>query len=225
MSEYSSLTKSNMKPLIIGVTGVIGSGKSTVCALLQKRGFTVLSGDVITHELYQKGNAGYQKILETFGPQFVNNNEVSRPKLRALVLKNHQKLWILNTLMHPIIRQVMVKKIDALRKGQRERGIGLDDRKGSMGKSATLQVALEAIFFEPRDVGTFVSQLIRVDATDEKIIERVAAQQRDLPPTHLKQWLQNQRKVLREIPVTLLNNGTINELEVALDKLLKTTLQ
>lgn len=225
MLGFSFLTKSNMKSLIIGVTGVIGSGKSTVCRLLKARGFYVISGDEITHDLYKKGNAGYQKILETFGDQFVNTNEVSRPKLRALVLKNHQKLWILNTLMHPIIRQVMLKKIDEVIKQQREKGTPIQIGTGIMEAGANRKFALESIFFEPRDIGTFVSQLIRVDASDEKIIERIEAQKRALPPTHLKIWLQNQRKVLRDIPVTLLNNETEKELEVALDKLLSTTLQ
>lgn len=209
-----------MKPFVVGVTGVIGSGKSTVCRLLESRGFSVISGDDITHELYKKGNLGYQKILDTFGPQFVNANEVSRPKLRSLVLKNHQKMWILNTIMHPIIRQVMLKKVDELTKRARETE---NKRVGEAGEP--LRFALEAIFFEPRDVGTLLESLIRVDATDEKIIERIEAQKRKLPPMHLKIWLQSQRKVLRDIPVTLQNNGNESELEVALDKLLETTLQ
>lgn len=212
-----------MKPFVVGVTGVIGSGKSTVCRLLESRGFCVISGDDITHELYKKGNLGYQKILDTFGPQFVNANEVSRPKLRALVLKNHQKMWILNTIMHPIIRQVMLKKVDEIIKRVREKENKRIREAGEAG--APLRFVLEAIFFEPRDVGTLLESLIRVDATDEKIIERIEAQKRKLPPLHLKIWLQSQRKVLRDIPVTLQNNGNESELEVALDKLLETTLQ
>lgn len=194
-----------MKTFIIGVTGVIGSGKTTLCHLLEKRGFISLDGDAITHELYKKGNRGYDCILNYFGPYYVTNKAVSRPRLRALVLKNHQKLWILNTVIHPIIRQEVNKKIDQLK---------LIYKKTSTS-SGPLKCLVEAVFFEPRDIGTFVDTIIRIDADNDVIIERLK-NNRNLPISHVRKWLLNQRKVLRDIPVTIMNNTTIQDLESSL---------
>lgn len=195
-----------MKTFVLGITGVIGSGKSTVCEILKKQGFLVINADQITRELYKKDQPGYAKIRDYFGDTYVGKEEVSRPKLRSLVLSNHQKMWILNTVIHPLIVNEVYKKIDQLKKIENET---------NGGKTETLRVALEAFYFEQRDLGKLVNEIIRIDAADAVIEARLKKNQpeRELPAKDLQKWLLYQRKILSEVPVSYVNDGTVEELE------------
>lgn len=177
---------------IIGVTGVIGSGKSTVCRILEKEfGFCWIDADKIVHELYQPGQPGYQKIKDYFGSQFVGAKGVHRGRLRRFVLKTPQKLWILNKLIHPLVVHEVNKKM-------REKPI-----------------CIEAVYFEPKDLGKFIDRLIIVDASDEIILKRLA--RRKIPHKQLMALLKFQRKNLpKQEAVIIKNAGTIRQLAVVL---------
>lgn len=165
---------------ILGVTGVIGSGKSTYCKFLQEHGgFTWINADEIVHELYQNGQAGYKKIREYFGNQFVGKREVHRGRLRRLVIGAQHKLWILNKLMHPLVAHQVNNKIVQLKK-----------LAGSHKKP--ILICIEAAYFDPSDLGKFIDRLLMVDAPDEIIMKRLKA--RKIPNKQLKTLLKFQRK-------------------------------
>ena len=77
---------------VLGVTGVIGSGKSVFCKFLQKFfGFHYIDADSIVRNLYLAGNDGYKRITAYFGGDFVNRTDVNRDRLRKFILMYPEK--------------------------------------------------------------------------------------------------------------------------------------
>jgi dephospho-CoA kinase len=172
---------------IIGITGIIGSGKSTVCRILEKEfGFCWIDADKIVHELYRPGQPGYQKIKDYFGTQFVGKKGVHRGRLRRFILKTPQKLWILNKLIHSLVVHEVNKKI-------REK-----------------PTCIEAIYFDPKDLGKFIDRIVVIDAPDKKIFMRLA--KRKIPRKQLIALLKFQRKNLPKSSVVIRNDGTLKQL-------------
>lgn len=101
---------------IIGITGSIATGKSTVTKIIREQGYSVIDADEIAHNLMKKGEQNYQNILDYFGEDILDiNNEIDRKKLGKIVFKNPDKLKILNKLTHKnIFNKIkeMASKID-----------------------------------------------------------------------------------------------------------------
>lgn len=186
------------KPFVLGVTGIIGAGKSTICRMLEDFGFTWIDADNIVRELYQPGKMGYQKIRGYFGEDFVHISGVNREKLRKFVLESPQKLWILNKLIHPLVAHEVNKKIVQLKKGK---------------------ICLEAVYFEKEDLGKFIDALIIVDADPPLIEDRIS--DRKLSQRDLEKWFTIQKKNLpREFPV-ISNNADFDTLRAKVEQFLK----
>ena len=101
----------------IGLTGGIGSGKSTVAGLFLELGVPVIDTDQLARAAVLPGTLALQKISEHFGPTvLLANGMLNRQKLRAIIFQDEKdRLW-LEGLLHPIIRQLMAEqmaKIDA----------------------------------------------------------------------------------------------------------------
>jgi dephospho-CoA kinase len=198
------------KSFIIGVTGVIGAGKSKVCRFLQRKyGFYWIDADAIVHELYRAGMPGYRRIKEYFGDFFAGKKEVNRGRLRKFILKSPQKLWILNKLMHSLILHEVNKKIvriSGLAGVTKNYGSKfMDECKNSRGEMAenyrckpampgvmSCCICIEAVYFEPQDLGKFIDQLLILDSPDESIIKRL--KKRKIPQEQLIKLLEFQRK-------------------------------
>jgi len=70
---------------VIGLTGGVGSGKSTVAEMLRELGATVIDADQAAHEVYAPGTPGFEAVVAEFGPDFVRDGAIDRQKLGALV--------------------------------------------------------------------------------------------------------------------------------------------
>ena len=100
--------------LLIGLTGGIGSGKSTVSALLAERGAVVIDADAITKEVQAPGGAAYDGIVERFGPGVVAaDGTLDRPALAAIVFNDKAALKDLEKLTHPAVGRVMAERMVA----------------------------------------------------------------------------------------------------------------
>lgn len=100
--------------LVVGLTGGIGSGKSTVSALLAARGAVIIDADAIVHEVQAKGGLAYQPIVDRFGPGIVSaDGELDRPALAAVVFTDQAALADLNAITHPIVGQVIFDRLAA----------------------------------------------------------------------------------------------------------------
>lgn len=92
--------------LTVGLTGGIGSGKSTVARLFAELGVTVIDADVIAREVVKIGKPAYQEILLHFGADILTSDKtIDRSKLREIIFADSQKREWLEKLLHPIILQ------------------------------------------------------------------------------------------------------------------------
>lgn len=89
----------------IGITGGIGSGKSTVCKIVECLGFPVYYADVRAKYITETDPLVLQGISDNFGPTVFVNGILDRGKLGHLVFSDPKKLGILNRLIHPAVRQ------------------------------------------------------------------------------------------------------------------------
>jgi dephospho-CoA kinase len=98
-----------MSSLIIGLTGGIASGKTTVSNMFAKLGIDIIDADVIARDVVALGSKGLQAIADRFGDKILlKNGELNRPALREIVFSQPEdKAW-LNALLHPMIREQML---------------------------------------------------------------------------------------------------------------------
>ena len=99
--------------LIIGLTGGIGSGKSTVSALFSSLGIPIVDADVVAREVVQKGSPALLEIKKHFGDSILREGELNRARLRELVFSNESEKKWLNGLLHPLIRSEMLLQLNA----------------------------------------------------------------------------------------------------------------
>lgn len=97
--------------MILGITGSIGSGKTTVARLFSRHDFKIIDADEIAHKL-QKSPSIYKKLREFFGDGILDKNmEIDRSRLGDIAFSSHKKLKKLNSIMHPaIIREINQQK-------------------------------------------------------------------------------------------------------------------
>ncbi|MBC6300231.1 dephospho-CoA kinase [Listeria booriae] len=94
---------------IIGLTGGIASGKSTVSKMLQDAGYPVVDADIAAREVVKKGSLGAQQIKEAFGTEvFQADGELDRPKLGNIIFHDAEKRETLNAIVHPLVKQWML---------------------------------------------------------------------------------------------------------------------
>ena len=94
--------------LNIGITGSIACGKSTVSDYLIAKGYTIIDADKLGHVALTSDDVK-RKLAEKFGDEILENNEISREKLGKLVFGNDDNLKILNSIIHPKIKELILK--------------------------------------------------------------------------------------------------------------------
>ena len=97
---------------LIGLTGAIGSGKSSVSALFERKGAIIIDGDGIAKQLQQKGSTTLQKMVDEFGDILLESGELDRAKVAKLVFGDAEMLKRLNAIMHPAIGIEILRQIE-----------------------------------------------------------------------------------------------------------------
>ncbi|NKF52256.1 dephospho-CoA kinase [Shewanella sp. WXL01] len=97
---------------IVGLTGGIGSGKTTVANLFAAKGIELVDADIVAREVVEPNTPGLNAIAQHFGAEVLNQNgELNRQALRDRVFNNEsERLW-LNKLLHPLIRKTMLEQV------------------------------------------------------------------------------------------------------------------
>ena len=101
---------------IIGLTGGIACGKSTVSAYLKQKGAFIIDGDAIARQLAEPKKSIWQAYVNHFGDKVLNaDNSLNRRLIGQIVFTDEKEKTWMNTTMHPLIRDEIVKQIDECR--------------------------------------------------------------------------------------------------------------
>ncbi|WP_434632206.1 dephospho-CoA kinase [Thermoanaerobacterium thermosaccharolyticum] len=112
---------------VIGLTGGIASGKSTVSSILRSLGAFIIDADIVSREIMIKGTKTYNILVNEFGKEILRKDgEIDRKKLGNLVFADKQKLNRLNEITHPEIIRRIKEIIEEERKNGKEKAIILD---------------------------------------------------------------------------------------------------
>jgi dephospho-CoA kinase len=100
---------------LLGLTGGIASGKSTVAAILRRLGAAIINADELSREVVQPEQDAWKKIIATFGPDILQEDKtLDRRKLRKIVFDNPEARKRLEAIIHPRVRALAEKKIGEL---------------------------------------------------------------------------------------------------------------
>lgn len=100
------------KNIIIGLTGGIASGKSTVSNILVERGYKVIDADKISREIVEINKPAYKKIVEFFGEEILlGDKSINRKLLGTIIFSDHKKRDVLNNITHPLVFEDIKDKI------------------------------------------------------------------------------------------------------------------
>jgi len=102
---------------VIGLTGGIGSGKSTVAQFLEELGAVIVDVDKIGHEAIKPGSEAWERVVSEFGKSIVTvSGDIDRAKLGEIVFNNHEALLRLNQIIHPVIDNMLMAKLEECRR-------------------------------------------------------------------------------------------------------------
>ncbi len=184
---------------IVGLTGGIASGKSTVSSILADCGAFIIDADVIGHEVIKKGSEGWKKLVESFGQGILDQEgNIDRPKLGREVFGDAEKVARLNQITHPLIIKEIFLRIDRLRKEKGEDSI----------------VVLDAPLLVEAGGRDFVDLLVLISSPEEVQVERLA-KDRKMSSEDAKKRISAQAKLDEKIKladIVVENTGTIPEL-------------
>lgn len=105
--------------IVVGLTGGITSGKSTISGILAEMGAEIVNADELGHQLLKAHTETWEKVVNAFGRDILSpNGDIDRQKLGRIVFHNTKALQQLNHIMHPRIYQMVAERIDNLRRQQ-----------------------------------------------------------------------------------------------------------
>ncbi len=99
--------------MIVGLTGGIATGKSTVSAIFKDAGAVIIDADRIAHDAVKKGTAAWQEIVDHFGQSILQpDGELDRDRLGDIVFNDQQKKQQLNSIVHPAVFKNMAEQVE-----------------------------------------------------------------------------------------------------------------
>ena len=152
----------------VGLTGGVAAGKSTATNFFIGKDIEVIDADVISRNLQLKGEAGYTKIVEKFSTDILDvNNEIDRKKIRAIAFSDpNNKKW-LEDLMHPMIRDEVIKQFQKAKSTWAIYSAPLWSDKNIFNRTLVIDA--------PKDVQ--LERIIARDNCTKEVAEQVIAQQ------------------------------------------------
>jgi dephospho-CoA kinase len=189
---------------VIGLTGGIGTGKSTVTQMLEELGMAVIDADTIGHQIYQPDLPAWREIVNTFGPEVLNaDRTINRQALGKLVFADPEALRTLNRIVHPKMFDRMVELIAAMRAD------------GSMKA-----IVVEAAVLIEANWMALVDQVWVVVASEAVVVERLA-KQRHLSPQQVRTRIAAQLTTderLKHADVVIRNDGSLDDVRLAVQQ-------
>jgi dephospho-CoA kinase len=160
---------------VIGLTGGIASGKSTVAGFLQESGAQIIDADRLGHRVYEPGSAGFQKVVNAFGHDLVaKDGTIDRRLLGGKVFGAPDQMERLTDIVWPEIRKLAAAEITDLKKKDRNSVIVLE---AAVLLEAGWQDLVDEIWVVTVKVATAVERLMaRNGLSEEQAMARVQSQ-------------------------------------------------
>ncbi len=194
---------------IVGLTGGIGTGKSTASRLLQKMGAAIVDTDATYHRLLKEDHPMIDALKEAFGEEVFIGNTLNRPLLGQKVFADRNLLQKLNDITHPAIRRSVLAQIEAIK-----------------GEGKAPFIVLDSPLLIGTFLESFVEEIWLMDTSMEVRIERLL--HRDgLEEDFIRQKIKNQRSIEEDRPhatYIIVNDGTEEALEEALTKVVQKSI-
>ena len=191
--------------LTIGLTGGIGSGKSTVAQILGEFGARVLDADKVAHTTYAPGASAYDAVIAAFGSEIVaHDRTIDRKKLGAIVFNNPERLNKLTSIVWPATREAIRRSLTDLR-----------------AQGAKLPIVVEAAILIEANWQSLFDEIWLVRAPREKVIARIEIQRR-LEPSETEARMRAQlsdEERAKHSTLTIENNGSIEDLRELLKEI------
>jgi dephospho-CoA kinase len=189
--------------LLVGLTGGIGSGKSTVARLLEKRGAVVFDADLLAREAVEPGTPGHAAVIERFGADVLApGGELDREALASIVFADPSARRDLEQIVHPEVRRLFAEGSEAYRDTDRV-------------------VVFSAPLLVETGMHTAFEILVVVSATVATQIERLM-RQRGMSESSIRARIEAQAPLEDKAAVAdflVDNEGTLDELESQVDRL------
>jgi dephospho-CoA kinase len=196
--------------LTIGVTGGIGSGKSTVASILAKLGAPTIDADKVGHGIYAPDGPAYSEVIAAFGPEILAPDQtIDRRKLGPIVFADPAALKTLNSIVHPKMFARMKEMVQELRAGGERNPI-----------------VIEAAILIEANWQPLFNEIWLVTASKERVVERIE-RDRGLKPEQTEariraQLADEERRKYSTLVVS--NDGTITELRTKVAELWQAAL-
>lgn len=192
--------------MIIGLTGSIASGKSTISHLLEDKGYHIIDADLVARKVVEPGTSTLVEITKQFGNEVLHpDGTLNREVLGTIIFHNPAKRKQLNDLMHPAIREEMLAQRDDFKK----QGI----------ETIIMDIPL---LFESR-LQHFVEKILVVSVTEDIQLERLI-KRNSLSIEEAKVRIQSQLPVSEKekaADAVIYNNGSIEESKIQLERILE----
>ena len=196
--------------MIVGLTGGIGTGKSTVSRKLRERGYPVIDLDVISREVIEYPEV-IDELVRNFGIEILESQNnisgkksISRNKLRQTVFKEEKKVSVLNSIMHPPIVKEMRRQIEELRKSYKTVFVEVQ-----LLFEAKLEKEFDIIVLVYADKKTQLERVLKRDGRSEGEVQQIINAQMDMTE---KRRLSN---------YIIENNGDSEMLDLEIEKFIK----
>jgi dephospho-CoA kinase len=186
---------------LIGLTGAIGSGKSSVSQRLAQKGALIIDGDAIAKQLQHKGSPLLDKMVHAFGDVLLPSGELDRQKVAQIVFNDAEKLKQLNGIMHPAINDEIMRQVHE-----------------QIDTQQIVVLDMPLLVENPR---TGFSALVIVDIDPETAISRLVSHRKmnedDARKRMNRQATREQRLSVADRVID--NNGELSELQAQIDDL------
>lgn len=194
-----------LKPLTIGLTGGIGSGKSTASKILAELGAPVIDADKVGHAIYAPGGPAYQDLIDAFGEGILGSDRtIDRRKLGPIVFADPAALKRLNSIVHPKMFVRMREMVGEMRDRGEERPI-----------------VIEAAILIEANWQPLFDEIWLVVASREHVVERVE-RDRGMKPEQTEariraQLSDDERR--KHATAVITNDGTLDDLRAMMTRL------
>ena len=188
--------------LVVGLTGGIGSGKSTVSALLAAKGAVVVDADAVVHELQRPGTAVFEAMVDRFGNGIVAaDGSLDRSAVADIVFNDPDALADLNGIVHPAVGAEIVRRMDEL-------------------STTDTVVVLDVPLMVESARGYPVAGLIVVDVDPDvavrRLVEKRGMREDDARARIARQASREERRARADVVIE--NSGSLDDLAAQVDR-------